>query len=154
MVELVKYLEAKAGKNVEPAEVFGMNPNQLAYVGDAVYEAFVRTYLVIKFKEPVHRLHNRSVDFVRAGAQSKALQSILPILGEDELYIVKRGRNTKSANIPASADMIEYRRATAFESLLGYLYLCCRYERLLEIMWRSLGIDEQNDKESDAVWDR
>lgn len=154
MVELIEYLKVKMGKDISPAEVSGMNPTHLAYVGDAVYEAFVRSYLMMAFKEPMHKLHNRSVDFVRAGAQSRALQSILPILDEDELYIVKRGRNTKSANIPAAADMIEYRRATAFESLLGYLYLCGRHERLLEILWRSLDLDEQNDKESDDVWDK
>jgi len=141
MEELIRYLKVKTGKNVEITDVREMNPNQLAYIGDAIYEVFVRTYLMIKFKEPMNKLHIRSVELVRAGAQSKALHSILPILGEDELYIVKRGRNTKSANIPTNADMIEYRRATAFESLLGYLYLSGRYDRLLEIMWCALDID-------------
>ena len=154
MVEWIRYLKVKTGKDLEVTDVREMNPSKLAYIGDAIYEAFVRTYLVSQFKEPMHKLHKRTVEFVRAGAQSKALQSILPILGEDELYIVKRGRNAKSANIPSSADMIEYRRATAFESLLGYLYLSGRYERLYEIMCCALGIDRHSDKESDVDWVR
>ncbi len=154
MEELIKYLEFKTGKDVEPAVVQEMSPSQLAYIGDAIYETFVRTYLVITFKEPMHKLHKRSVELVRAASQSKSLQSLIRILSDDELYIVKRGRNTKSANIPSNADMMDYRRATAFESLLGYLYLSGRYERLFEIMWCALGIDKQNCKESDVDWDR
>jgi len=150
MVEWIRYLKVKTGKALEITDVREMNPSKLAYIGDAIYEAFVRTYLTIKFKEPMHKLHKRTVEFVRAGAQSKALQIILPVLVEDELYIVKRGRNAKSANIPPGADMIEYRRATAFESLLGYLYLSGRYERLSEIMWCALGIDKQSDEESNV----
>jgi len=153
-IDFLKYLGYKTGKVLDPGEVRGMHPNRLAYVGDAIYEAFVRTYLAYELNEPVSKLHNRTVNFVRAGAQSKALKSILPLLLEDELYIVKRGRNAKSANVPAGADMIEYRRATALESLLGYLCLCGRYERLLEIMWCTLGIDERNNKESEDTWDK
>jgi len=154
MEDLFKFLMIKTGRDFDAAELAEMNPTQLAYVGDAIYEAFVRTYLVIKFKEPMRKLHKRSVDHVRAGSQSEALQIVIPILSEDELYIVKRGRNTKSANIPANADMIEYRRATAFESLLGYLYLSGRYERLFEIMWRALEANEPCEKESEVFWDR
>lgn len=154
MEQFFRYLEIKTGKQIQKADVQEINPSHLAYIGDAIYEAFVRTYLVVIFKEPMHKLHRRSVELVRAASQSNSLQRIIGILSDDELYIVKRGRNAKSSNIPSSADMIEYRRATAFESLLGYLYLSGRYERLFEIMWCAIGIDKQNDKESDVDWDR
>jgi len=118
MKELLKYIETITGKNITGEDIFEMNPAQLAFVGDSIYDVFVRTYLLAHYKEPVNKLHKRAVEFVRASAQSESLARVYDILCEDELYVVKRGRNTKSANTPSGADMIEYRRATAFETLL------------------------------------
>ena len=82
----------------------------------------------------VHQLHLKSISYVNAGSQSDTLHEIENMLSEDELYIVRRGRNAKSGTVPKNADVTEYRQATGFECLLGYLYLTGQEERLFEIM--------------------
>lgn len=111
-----------------------LNPIVLAYAGDAVFELYVRQYLI---SQPNHRpqhLHKRATQYVSAKAQSKALQIWLPQLNEEELNIVKRGRNAKSGSSPKNADVLEYRHSTAFEALIGYLYFKEQYDRLNELM--------------------
>lgn len=108
-----------------------LNPLVLAFVGDAVYEVFVRTYLVDKNRNMnVHKLHVLAIQFVKAHSQSEILKRIYDKLSEDELYFFKRGRNAKSGSIPKNADVQEYRFATGLESLIGYLYLTKKSERL------------------------
>lgn len=122
-----------------------LNPLVLAYVGDAVFEMFVRQYVVSQANHRPHHLHRSSVRFVSAKAQSRALETWMPELSEEELEIVRRGRNAKSGSVPKNADVLEYRHSTAFECLIGYLYYMQRWERLRELI--ELIFDERQDKD-------
>ncbi len=107
----------------------------LAYIGDAVYEVFTRKQVLKMHPDmPAHKLHVQNVGYVKARAQSNAMAAIEPMLTEKELAIYKRGRNAKSATVPKNADLTDYRRATGFEALVGYLHLSGEEERLAEIM--------------------
>ncbi|MBS4026891.1 MAG: Mini-ribonuclease 3 [Clostridia bacterium] len=113
-----------------------VSPLALAYVGDAVYELFVRHYLIKKGVTKVNDLHREAVIFVRATTQAKIIHELEQELTEVERKIVKKGRNAKSGQIPKNTGTIEYRYSTGFESLLGYLYLAGQQERLEEILNR------------------
>ena len=106
----------------------------LAYLGDCIYELIVRSMLVEQGIMHVSDLNKAAVSHVRAGAQAKLMQSIEPMLTEDELAVYHRGRNAKSASIPKNASVAEYRAATGFEALLGYLYLQGKIDRILELV--------------------
>ena len=111
------------------------SPLVLAYIGDSVYELFVRTKVIEEHPDmPAYKLHKLTVGYVKAHAQSNSICAIEDILTEDELSAYKRGRNAKSATVPKNADLTEYRRATGFEALIGYLYLKNEKERLEELM--------------------
>lgn len=119
--------------NQEEASLY--SPLVLAYIGDSVYELFTRKKVLAENSSmPAHKLHKENVKYVKAKAQSDAVERIEPVLSEKELSIYKRGRNAKSATVPKNADLADYRRATGFEALLGYLELSGQKERLLEIM--------------------
>ncbi|MDP4177561.1 MAG: Mini-ribonuclease 3 [Bacillota bacterium] len=108
-----------------------LNPITLAFIGDAAYEIFVRTYIVNKNREmSVHKLHIEAVSFVKAHSQSGFMKKIEGLLNEEEIGIFKRGRNSKSSTVPKNADVQEYRMATGFEALIGFLYLTEQNERL------------------------
>ncbi|MHB1128152.1 MAG: Mini-ribonuclease 3 [Bacillota bacterium] len=115
-----------------------ISPLVLAYVGDAVYELYVRTYLVRMFPKKVNQLHQEAVSYVNSLAQAKLLQHLEDILTEDEMRIVKRGRNAKSKHTPKNAQVLNYRHSTALESLVGFLYLSGKWERLdqiFQVLW-------------------
>ena len=128
----------------ELKELFGLkdrdlrtySPLTLAYIGDGVYELVIRTILVKKGNCPVNQLHKHASSLVKAGAQSKMMETLEPILTEEELAVYKRGRNAHS---PTMAD---YRRATGFEALMGYLYLKEDYSRIVELVRK--GIPEES----------
>ncbi|HBN27925.1 MAG TPA: Mini-ribonuclease 3, partial [Clostridiaceae bacterium] len=111
--------------------------------GDAVYELYVRSHTLSLKKGGIHEHHIESVKFAKAKSQAKMLISIMPSLSSEEQDIVRRGRNTKTTHIPKNAGVLEYRRATAFEALIGYLYLSRKYSRVSEIMKMVFEIDEQ-----------
>ncbi|MGF7058348.1 Mini-ribonuclease 3 [Brassicibacter mesophilus] len=106
---------------------------QLAYVGDAVYELFVRTYLIGTKNISVNGMHKEAVQYVKAKAQADIIHSLEERLTEEEWSIVKRGRNAKSGTVPKNASLQDYRYATGFEALIGFLYLTEKHERILEI---------------------
>jgi len=116
------------------SDVKMLNPLALAYVGDSVYDTFVRTLLVSGGYGQVKKLHKMSIEFVRAKAQADTLAKITEMLTADEQDIVRRGRNTKSSTIPKNADLTDYRYATGFEALIGYLYLTGQIDRLMEVI--------------------
>lgn len=110
-------------------------PLVLAYIGDSVYEVYVRNRIITEHPDmPAGKLHKQSIKFVSAKAQSHSILKIENMLSEEELAIYKRGRNAKSATVPKNADVTQYRQATGFEALVGYLYLSHQNERLSEIM--------------------
>lgn len=123
-------------------EVKTMQPLVLAYVGDAIFELFIRNYLVNKKAGHVNEYHKESTHYVKAEAQSKIIHALEPDLTDEEWTIVKRGRNQKSATVPKNADITDYKYATGFEALLGYLFYIGDYERLITIMEKATEVIE------------
>ena len=109
-----------------------LSPLHLAYIGDAVYELLVRTYMLNK-KIPVKDLHKLSTNYVKAKAQATIVHALEESLTEKENSIIKKGRNAKSATMAKNASVIDYKYATGFEALIGYLYINKEDERLREI---------------------
>jgi ribonuclease-3 family protein len=108
-----------------------LNPLVLALVGDAIYEVFIRAYLIEKHRDMnAHKIHIKAVEHVKAHAQSEYMKFIIEDLSEEELSIFKRARNSKSGSTPKNADLNEYKWATGFEALVGFLYLSEKNERL------------------------
>lgn len=111
------------------------SPLVLAYIGDGVYELYVRSRTIEEHSSmPAHKLHLHTVKYVKAEAQSKSITAVSDMLTEEETAVFKRGRNAKSPTSAKNADIRDYRRATGFEALLGYLYLSGNTKRLNEIM--------------------
>ncbi|HZW68141.1 MAG TPA: ribonuclease III domain-containing protein [Pseudogracilibacillus sp.] len=108
----------------------------LAYVGDAVFELFVRNYLIEQGGVKPHELHKQAVDFVSAPAQAAIVQGWLADgrLTKEEAAIVRRGRNAKSHSVPKNISVADYKFATAFEALIGFHYLSGNEERLKELL--------------------
>ncbi|WP_414481587.1 Mini-ribonuclease 3 [Caldicoprobacter sp.] len=134
MKELLEHLERRLHKKFDALDVGMIHPLVLAYIGDTIYDLFVRTYLVMAYDAPVSKLHVRAINFVRAKGQADTLRHIERFLTQEELDVVRRGRNAKPGTMPRNATVADYRWATGFESLLGYLYLTGQDERLLEIL--------------------
>ena len=111
-----------------------MSPLTWAYVGDCVYELFIRTQLVNTTNLKPHKLHVEAIKYVKAGAQAESLKKIYDKLTSEEQDIVRRGRNTENHHLPKNSNVQEYMYATAFEALIGYLYLTKKTERLSEIL--------------------
>lgn len=111
-----------------------LSPLVWAYVGDSVYELFIRTHLVNNSNAKPHKLHIESIKYVKAKAQADILQRIYVNLSEEEKDIVRRGRNTENHHVAKNADLADYTQSTAFESLIGYLYLTKQNSRLKEIL--------------------
>ena len=114
------------------------SPLVLAYIGDAAYELVIRSLLVGRGNAQANRLHKEASTLVNAGAQSASLERIKEELTEEEMQVFKRGRNANSATMAKHATMSDYRRATGFEALMGYLYLTGRMERILELVKKGL----------------
>lgn len=123
-----------------------LNPLVLAYVGDSVYDTFVRTLLVSGGYGHVAKLHKLSIGFVKAKAQADILARITEFFTPEEQDVVRRGRNTKSYTVPKNADMADYRHATGFEALIGYLYLTGQIERLMEIIKMIIDVKSEEVK--------
>lgn len=115
-------------------EVNLMSPLVWAYVGDSVYELFIRTHLVETTKLKPHKLHIETIKYVKAKAQADILEKLQETLTEKEKEIVRRARNAENHHLPKNADPADYMHATAFEGLIGYLYLSEEKERLEEIL--------------------
>lgn len=119
-----------------------LSPLQLAYIGDAVYELFIRTYLIGTKNISVNELHKEAIEYVKAKAQADITHYLEDKLTEEEWQMVKRGRNAKSGSAPKNANLLDYRYATGFETLVGFLYLNGRYERILEIFGMIINDDD------------
>lgn len=119
-------------------------PLVLAYIGDAVYELYVRSRIICEHSTmPPHKLHIESTKHVKAHAQSNSIKVIEPLLNEEELAVYKRGRNSKSATVPKNADVSDYRRSTGLEALFGYLHIKGDIKRLSELM--KIAYENSND---------
>lgn len=122
------------------------SPLALAYIGDAVYDLVIRSLLVGRGNAQANRLHRKASALVNAGAQSASLERIKAELTEEELQVFKRGRNANSATMAKHATMSDYRRATGFEALMGYLYLSGRMERILELAKKGLEAEAEENR--------
>lgn len=121
-----------------------LNPLVLAFVGDAIYEVMVRTYLIDNNRDMlVHKLHKEAVAFVKAHAQSDYVKILQDEFTEEEANIFRRGRNAKSGTVPKNAEVQEYRAATGFESVLGFLYLTEQKERLCVLFNKIIEINSR-----------
>lgn len=122
----------KREKSIEECKM--LSPLVWAYIGDSVYEMFIRTYLVNNSNAKPHKLHIESIKYVKAKAQADILLKIEDKLTEEEKDIVRRGRNTENHHVAKNSNVADYSKATAFEALIGYLYLTKQDKRLEEIL--------------------
>ena len=118
----------------EKEEVDLMSPLTWAYIGDAVYELYVRNKLINETNLKPHKLHIEAIKYVKAKSQAEKLNEIYDKLTDEEKDIVRRGRNTQNHHLPKNSNVQEYMYATAFEALIGYLYLTKQNVRLREIL--------------------
>lgn len=131
-----EYILGKFG--MQQADIRSYSPLVLAYIGDAIYDLVIRTIMVGRGNTHVNILHKRTSQLVKAHAQSEMAEALLPDLTEEELSVYRRGRNAKSFTMAKNATVADYRRATGFEALMGYLYLENRTERMMELILRGL----------------
>ena len=117
------------------------SPLALAYMGDAVFEIIIRTMIVSKANQQVNKYHKKASSYVKAESQAKMIIKLEPYLTEEEEAVYKRGRNAKSYTSAKNASIIDYRMATGFEALVGYLYLKNDWKRLMELL--HIGLFEQ-----------
>ncbi len=118
------------------------NSIALAFMGDAVYERFIRERILRGGTAGADKMHRAAVRYVKAAAQEACLRAMLEDLNETEADVVRRARNHKITSKPKNADPVTYKMATAFEALLGYLYLSGQEERLAELMEQAARIIE------------
>ena len=121
-----------------------LNPQVLAFVGDAVYSLYIRHRIVVTEGLKGKDLHTRVTNFVKASGQSNFISKLLPLLSEDEIHVFKRARNHKTLSQSKNADIVDYKRATGFEALIGYLYLTNKVDRLNEILKMCIGETNEN----------
>ena len=124
----------KEALQLEPIDVCSYSPLALAYMGDAVYEVLIRTRVMNRGSMQVNKMHKKSARLVKAEAQARMIQALQEELTEEETAVYKRGRNAHSASSAKNASIRDYRMATGFEALVGYLYLTGQYERLLKLV--------------------
>lgn len=135
------YHEIQQAMGLPQVEVDTYSPVVLAYIGDAIYEVVIRTIVVSNGNAKVSSLHKQSAKLVKASAQAEMMKELRPELTEEELLIYKRGRNAKPYSVAKNASVKDYRVATGFEALMGYLYLSGQTERMLELI--DLGIHKK-----------
>lgn len=126
-------------------DVDSYSPIVLAYIGDCVYDLIIKSMVISGGNKQVHRLHEETSSYVQASAQSLMMRTMQQYLTEEEHAIYRRGRNTKSVSPAKNQTITDYRRATGFEALVGYLYLKKRYERLLELV--KIGLDSLKEED-------
>lgn len=133
---------------MEKIHVLQMKSLALAYMGDVVYEYYVRDYLIRQGKVNVNKLHKSAVKFVQAKQQAKVLRYWLEeaMLDEEEVGVVKRGRNAKSGSVPKNTDVMTYRYSTAFEALLGYHYFIENNDRLMALIDQAIHYIEKGSE--------
>lgn len=119
---------------LQPMDIRTYSPLVLAYIGDAVFELFIRTKVVNHGSMQVNKMHKKSASLVKAETQANLIKALEADLTEEEHSVYKRGRNARSVTTAKHATMIDYRMATGFEALMGYLYLTGQYGRLFTLV--------------------
>lgn len=127
------YIKQQFGLD-QDVDIRTVSPLTLAYIGDGIYELVVRSVMVARTNTRAGLLHRQTSQLVKAEAQSKMMDILLPQLSPEEESVYRRGRNAKSATMAKNASINDYRRATGFEALMGYLYLTDQTDRLVELV--------------------
>ena len=120
--------------NLKEVDADQYSPLDLAYIGDCAYELTIRSILINKGNAPVNVLNKKASNLAKAGTQCAMITAILDTLTEQEQAIYKRGRNAKSYTSAKNASISDYRKATGFEALIGWLYLKGDFERMLQVI--------------------
>ena len=121
-------------------QITDYSPLTLAYIGDGIYEVIIRTLIIDEANRQVNKIHKAASHLVKAETQAKMIHLIMDDLTEEEQRIYKRGRNAKAVTRAKNASMSDYRTATGFEALMGWLYLSGQTERMLELI--RLGLED------------
>ncbi|MEO1815949.1 MAG: ribonuclease III domain-containing protein [Acetobacterium sp.] len=132
-------IKATIEKSYTIEQAAAMNPLALAYIGDGIFSDLIRKYLLGCGHQNVNFMTKTSISYVRASAQAQIVRELLPELSETEERMVKRGRNTAS-QVPKNANPADYRYATGFETLIGYLFLCGETERMKSLIYQSIDV--------------
>ena len=130
---------------MEEVDVSTYSPLTLAYIGDCIYDLIIRSLVVNKGNKQVNKLHLETSSLVQASTQSLMMRTMQEHLTEEEHSIYKRGRNAKSVSPAKNQSATDYRRATGFEALLGYLYLKKEWKRMLDLV--KIGLDSIKEGE-------
>ena len=136
MEESIKYLMEQF--HLEKQDIRSYSPLTLAYIGDGIYELYIRTILVEQGNRQANKLHKHASRLVKAPAQSKMIETLEPLFTPEEEAVYKRGRNAKSYTTAKNATTGEYRRATGFEAVMGYLYLQGDLDRAVMLIKKAL----------------
>ena len=147
MEKSISYLKEQF--QLENRDIKTYSPLTLAYIGDGIYELIIRTILVSEGNCQPQKLHHRASRLVKAEKQSQMMTILEPLLTEEEHAVYKRGRNAKSYTMAKNATMSDYRRATGFEALMGYLYLTDQNTRMIDLI--KIGLETEDGKESDCT---
>ncbi|MCE7793841.1 Mini-ribonuclease 3 [Salipaludibacillus sp. CUR1] len=133
--------------NKEIREPEQLNPLALAYMGDGVLDTYVRYRLISSGQVRPNKLHKEATQYVSAKSQAFVLRALLDegIFSEEELAIVKRGRNARSGTVPKNTDRATYNLSTAYEALIGYLYVTGREKRMDELVLKSFEMIERKE---------
>lgn len=124
----------KQNMELEEINIIDYSPLTLAYIGDGIYEVIIRTVIVDEANRQVNKIHKAASNLVKAETQAKMIHFIMDDLTEEEVKIYKRGRNAKAVTRAKNASMSDYRTATGFEALMGWLYLTGQSERMMELI--------------------
>lgn len=130
--------------SLREVDVNQYSPLALAYIGDSIYDLIIKTLVVNEGNQQVQKLHKRTSRFVQASAQSKMMRTLQERLTEEEHAVYKRGRNAKSVSPAKNQSVTDYRRATGFEALVGYLYIKKEWKRMLELIKTGLECLEES----------
>lgn len=122
------------------------SPLVLAYIGDSVFDMLVRTMIIREANCPVNTLHKKSRGYVSAVSQAKMFEKVMAVANEEEIAVLKRGRNAKSFTKAKNASVTDYRHATGLEALFGYLYLSGKNDRIIELFNVCINDTENDDK--------
>lgn len=139
----------KENMELEDINITDYSPLTLAYIGDGIYEIVIRTVIVDEANRQVNKIHKAASNLVKAGTQAKMIHYLMDDLTGEELTIYKRGRNAKAVTRAKNASMSEYRTATGFEALMGWLYLTGQSERMMKLIKKSVAVftEEENNRE-------
>lgn len=124
---------------MEEVDIREYSPLTLAYIGDCVYDLVIKSLVINAGNKQVNKLHQETSRLVQASTQSLMMRTMQEYLSEEEHAVYKRGRNAKSVSPAKNQSITDYRRATGFEALLGYLYLKKDYKRMLDLV--KIGLD-------------